>query len=68
MEYLYNGFQEAVRLLISGESGVYTIVGVSVFVAVTAILVASVMGLPAGYLLATRRFRGQRFVTTVLNT
>ncbi|MYA76442.1 MAG: ABC transporter permease subunit [Gemmatimonadetes bacterium] len=68
MEYLYNGFQEAVRLLISGESGVYTIVGVSVFVAVSAILVASVMGLPAGYVLATRRFRGQRFVTTVLNT
>ncbi len=68
MEYLYNGFQEAVRLLVTGESGVYTIVGVSVFVAVSAILLASAMGLPAGYLLATRRFRGQRLVTTVLNT
>ena len=68
MEYLLNGFQEAVRLLYTGESGVYTIVGVSVFVAVSAILLASVMGLPAGYFLATHRFRGQRLVTTVLNT
>ncbi len=68
MDYLLSGFQEAVRLLVTGESGVYTIVGVSVFVALTATVLASLMGLPAGYLLATHRFPGQRLVTTVLNT
>ncbi len=68
MDYLFSGFQEAVRLLLTGEAGVYTIVGVSVFVALTATLLASLMGLPAGYLLATHRFPGQRLVTTVLNT
>ena len=68
MDYLLNGFREAIRLLITGESGVYGIVAVSVFVALSAILLASLIGLPAGYILATRRFRGRRLVATVLNT
>jgi len=65
---MLSGLQEAVRLLVTGESGVYAIVGVSVFVALSATLLASLLGLPAGYFLATSRFKGQRLVATVLNT
>ena len=65
---MISGFQEAIRLLVTGESGVYTIVGISVFVAFIATLLASIIGLPIGYWLATYRFPGRRIITTVLNT
>ncbi len=65
---MISGFQEAIRLLVTGESGVYTIVGISVFVAFIATLLASIIGLPMGYWLATYRFPGRRIITTVLNT
>ena len=68
MDYMISGFQEAIRLLVTGESGVYTIVGISVFVAFIATLLASIIGLPIGYWLATYRFPGRRIITTVLNT
>ena len=65
---MISGFQEAIRLLLTGESGVYTIVSVSIFVALSATLISSLIGVPLGYLLATRQFPGKRLVTTVLNT
>ena len=66
--YLQEGIREAVRLLLSLDSGMLEIVAVSVFVAVVSTILASVLGLPIGYFLATRRFSGRRLVTTTLNT
>lgn len=68
MNYLTSGFQEAFRLLVTGDAGVYHIVGVSLLVAITATMLAAGMGLPVGYLIATRRFTGRRLLITVLNT
>jgi len=68
MNYLTRGFQEAFRLLVTGDAGVYDIVGVSLLVALASTLLAATLGLPAGYVLATRRFPGRRLVVTVLNT
>lgn len=68
MDYLGNGFIEAMRLLATGDDGVYYIVFVSLFVALIATLLAACIGLPVGYTLAMRHFPGRRFVITVLNT
>ena len=68
MNYLTRGFQEAFRLLVTGDAGVYDIVGVSLLVALASTLLAATLVLPAGYVLATRRFPGRRLVITVLNT
>jgi tungstate transport system permease protein len=68
MNYLTNGFQEAFRLLITGEAGVYNIVGVSLLVALMATILATGIGLPLGYLMATKRFFGRRLMITILNT
>ncbi len=68
MNYLTSGFQEAFRLLVTGDAGVYDIVGVSLLVALASTLLAATLGLPTGYVLATRRFPGRRLVITVLNT
>lgn len=67
-EYLQEGILEAVRLMISLDSSMLEIVSVSVSVAVVSTILASVLGLPIGYSLATRRFSGRRVVTTTLNT
>ena len=68
MNYLTSGFQEAFRLLVTGDAGVYDIVGVSLLVALASTLLAAILGLPTGYVLATRRFPGRRLVITILNT
>ena len=41
MDYLTRGFQEAFRLLVTGDAGVYDIVGVSLLVALAATLLAA---------------------------
>lgn len=66
--YLQEGGREAVRLLFSLDPDMLEIVAVSVLVAVLATFLAAVIGLPAGYFIATRRFAGRRAVTTTLNT
>ena len=44
------------------------IVQVSLKVSATSTLIASVAGIPTGFLIASRAFRGKRLVITVLNT
>jgi tungstate transport system permease protein len=66
--YIAEGIREALRLLISGDGGVYGIVGVSLFVASVATGMAALIGLPIGYAVAVGRFRGRRAIVTLINT
>ena len=68
MDFLGEGFRRALALLLSGDAEVLGIAALTLKVAVVATTVACVIGLPLGYLLATRRFWGRRAALTAVNT
>jgi len=54
------------RLLFSGDPETYRIVGRSLFVSVTAVILAGAAGIPAGFFLGRRRFPGKKWVVKAL--
>ena len=65
---LIAGLRRALGLILSGDPRVYEAVFVSLWVACTATVIASSLGLPLGFIVALKRFRGRELVITVLNT
>jgi tungstate transport system permease protein len=57
----------ALWMIFSGDARVYAAVWVSIWVAGVSTVIASGVGLPLGFLLAMKRFRGKGFVLTALN-
>jgi len=68
MEFVIEGIRRAVALLASGDSEVFGIALLTFKVAVVATIAACALGLPVGFVLATRRFWGRRVALTVVNT
>jgi tungstate transport system permease protein len=68
MEYLVDAFGDSVQLIFSLDREIYGIVGRSVFFALTATFLAALFGVPIGFLVGTKRFRGKSGLLTVLNT
>ena len=67
---MVNGLQtgaSAFDLIFSGDPALYAIIGLSLIVSVSATLLASVIGLPLGALLALVRFPGRAAIVIVLN-
>jgi len=60
-------FSAALDLLLGGDAAFLSIVGLSLAVTLTAVLAASVLGLPLGALLALTRFRGRSALIVVVN-
>ena len=60
-------FGEAFRLILTGDAALVEIVGLSLQVTLTAVLIACVIGLPLGALLAVTRFRGRTAVVVTFN-
>lgn len=68
MDFLAEGFRRALALLLSGDAEVFGIALLTLKIAVVATIIACGVGLPLGYLLATRRFWGRRAALTAVNT
>jgi tungstate transport system permease protein len=68
MEYLVDAFGDSIQLIFSLDREIYGIVGRSVFFALTATFLAALLGVPIGFLVGTKRFRGKSGVLTVMNT
>jgi len=68
MDFLAEGFRRALALLLAGDAEVLGIALLTLKIAVVATIVACGIGLPLGYLLATRRFWGRRAALTAVNT
>jgi len=68
MDFLAEGFRRALALLLSGDAEVLGIALLTLKIAVVATVLACAIGLPLGYLLATRRFWGRRAALTAVNT
>jgi tungstate transport system permease protein len=65
---LEKALAEAIRLILSADKDVTTIVSASLRFALTSTLLASLLGIPAGIALANARFRFKRLLEDILNT
>jgi tungstate transport system permease protein len=68
MNYILDGFKEALRLIFCFDSEVFSAVLVSLRVSCTAIIFATIVGLPLGFFIAIKEFNGKRLTITLLNT
>ena len=68
MEDILAAFQLAAGLIGSGDPGLLQIVGLSIRISLTAVLIAAIIGLPLGAMLAVSRFRGRRAIILLINT
>jgi tungstate transport system permease protein len=68
MEFLLDSFFSAILLLWSIDPELVEIVSVSLKVSSSSTLIASMVGVPAGFLIAFREFPGKRLLITILNT
>jgi tungstate transport system permease protein len=68
MDFLADGWRRAVHLLLSGDAEVMGVTLLTLKVALIATTIACALGIPAGFLLATRPFWGRRAALTVVNT
>ncbi|OUS04990.1 ABC transporter permease [Rhodobacterales bacterium 52_120_T64] len=67
MNEITQGFWDAWALILFFDPDLYEIIFLSLRVTVTAVVIASLIGLPIGALLAVNRFRHRRFVIALLN-
>jgi tungstate transport system permease protein len=68
MDYIANGFFEALRIIFTCNTEFLSIVGTSVLVALASTTLATITGVPFGVLLAQKKFTGRAAVITVTNT
>ena len=68
MDFLAEGLRRAFALIVRGDTEVYGIALLTFKVALTATVVACGLGLPLGFILATKPFWGRRAALTVVNT
>ncbi len=68
MEYIFQAISGAFQLIFSLDREIFTIVWLSLRVALSATLIAAVLGVPLAYTVATREFRGKGTLITVFNT
>ncbi|MBN2204961.1 MAG: ABC transporter permease [Thermoleophilia bacterium] len=68
MQLIWEGFVEALRLLLGGDEALYEIALRSLWVSGLALAIAVVLGIPLGGLIALTSFWGRRLTVTVVNT
>ena len=68
MEYIAEGLAKALELIFSLDREIYAIVGRSVRFALTATLLAAAAGVPLGFVIGSKSFKGKPAIITLLNT
>jgi tungstate transport system permease protein len=68
MSGLGNGIVDALRLLLSGDTQIWTIVTLSLWVSGIALAISAVCGIPIGAWLGLHSFRGRQLLTTLIYT
>jgi tungstate transport system permease protein len=68
MDFFVDSFFSALLLIWSMDAELLVIIQVSLKVSTISTLIASFVGVPAGFLIAFKDFSGKRFLITVLNT
>lgn len=67
MELLLEGLKKAIEMILSGDREILEITLLTLRVSITAVLISTLIGLPAGMLLGLARFPGRRFLLALIN-
>lgn len=68
MDLIWHGLLDAIRLILAGDRELMRIAGLSLFVSISATLVATVIGVPVGAALALGRIGGRSAIQAFVNT
>ena len=68
MDFIIEGIQKAFQLIFSLDREIFNIVLLSVRVSLTAIILASLVGIPLGFLMAVKDYWGKRLIVALVNT
>lgn len=68
MTDLYSAFAEAFHLIVRLDSGLVEIVGLSLYVTLSAVLISCAIGFPVGAFLAVARFPGRNALIILINS
>jgi len=68
MNFLWDSFLSALKLMVSLDSALLEIVLVSLRVSLSSTLIACLLGVPAGFIISTYEFSFKRTVITLFNT
>lgn len=68
MEIFWDAIVEAFKLLFGGDSGAFEIIALSLRVSGVSLLIAMAVGIPGGYWIGSRRFRGRGLLIALINT
>jgi tungstate transport system permease protein len=68
MDFFIDSFASALLLVWSLDAEMLSIVGVSIQVSLTSTLIAGILGVPLGFVIAFGRWRGKPMIITILNT
>ena len=68
MEFLSDSIFSAILLVLSSDTELLAIVEVSLRVSITSTFIASLTGIPLGFLIAFETFKGKQLILTCLNT
>jgi len=68
MEVFWKAIAEGTGLLSSGDPYTFGIIGLSLRVSGISLLISMVLGIPAGYLIGSRRFVGRGLINAIVNT
>ena len=67
MELLLEGLKKAIEMILSGDREILEITLLTLRVSITAVLISTMIGLPAGMLLGIARFPGRRLILALIN-
>jgi len=68
LDFIIEGIQKALQLIFYLDREIINIVLLSLRVSLTAIILASFLGIPLGFLMAVKDYWGKRFSVTLVNT
>jgi len=68
MDYFLQAFLSSIKLIFSFDQEVFTIVWISLKISMTAVIFASLLGVPLGFLVSLNKFSGKDLVIQLLNT
>lgn len=68
MQEIWNGFMEAIKLIISLDEEIYGIVFLSIFVSLASTFISALIGIPMGIFLGTKNFKGKGLVIRLVYT
>lgn len=68
IDYIVEGFKEAIRLLVGFDKEIYDIIFLSLFVSSSATIIASILFIPVGIYLGIKEFKRKRVLSRILYT